>query len=85
MNLIRKEKISFGLGDFSNNGIFTFVSTYLMYYYADVACLELASISLILMLGICIILLMMCYHLDAWYPQIEKDLSEGRMENGQPI
>ncbi|WP_373213205.1 MFS transporter [Ruminococcus sp. 5_1_39BFAA] len=51
MNLTRKEKISFGLGDFSNNGIFTFVSTYLMYYYTDVACLDLASISLILMLG----------------------------------
>lgn len=51
MNLTRKEKMSFGLGDFANNGIFTFVSTYLMYYYTDVACLDLASISLILMLG----------------------------------
>lgn len=45
------EKISFGLGDFSHNGIFTFVSTYLMFYYTDTVGLELGAISLILMIG----------------------------------
>ncbi len=45
------EKISFGLGDFSNNGIFTFVSTYLMFYYTDVAGLSLGAISIILFIG----------------------------------
>lgn len=45
------EKISFGLGDFSNNGIFTFVSTYLMFYYTDVAGLSLGAISVILFVG----------------------------------
>lgn len=45
------EKICFGLGDFSLNGIFTFVSTYLMFYYTDVACLSLPAISLIILIG----------------------------------
>ena len=45
------EKISFGLGDFAMNGIFTFVSTYLMFYYTDVAHLELSAISLIILVG----------------------------------
>lgn len=45
------EKISFGLGDFALNGIFTFVSTYLMFYYTDVACLDLSAISLIILIG----------------------------------
>lgn len=45
------EKISFGMGDFSNNGIFAFVSTYLMFYYTDIACLDLGAISMILLIG----------------------------------
>jgi len=45
------EKISFGLGDFSSNGIFTFVSTYLMYYYTDSAGLSLGAICTILLIG----------------------------------
>ena len=45
------EKISFGMGDFSNNGIFTFVSTYLMFYYTDIAELNLPAISMILLIG----------------------------------
>lgn len=45
------EKISFGLGDFSHNGIFTFISTYLMFYYTDTVGLDLGLISLILMIG----------------------------------
>ena len=45
------EKISFGLGDFAINGMFTFVSTYLMFYYTDVASLDLSAISLIILIG----------------------------------
>lgn len=45
------EKISFGLGDFSGNGIFTFVSTYLMFFYTDAAKLDLGAIGMILLAG----------------------------------
>ena len=45
------EKISFGLGDFSGNGIFTFVSTYLMFFYTDAAKLDLGAIGVILLAG----------------------------------
>lgn len=45
------EKLSFGLGDFSNNGIFTFVASYLMYFYTDVAGMDLAAIGIILLIG----------------------------------
>ena len=45
------EKMSFGLGDFSGNGIFTFVATYLMFFYTDVAKLDLKDIGIILLIG----------------------------------
>ena len=45
------EKISYGIGDFANNGMFTFVSTYLMYYCTDQARLNMTFVSVILMLG----------------------------------
>lgn len=45
------EKISFGLGDFANNGIYTFVSTYLMFYYTDTVGLSLEVIGMILLIG----------------------------------
>lgn len=51
MDIKQSEKISYGLGDFASNGLFLFVSSYLMYYLSDVACLDLAVISRILIAG----------------------------------
>lgn len=45
------EKISFGLGDFSNNGMFTFVSTYLMFYFTDTLGMSLGAVTVILVAG----------------------------------
>lgn len=45
------EKVSFGLGDFAHNGLYTFVSTYLMFYYTDTVGLSLDVIGLILLIG----------------------------------
>ncbi|MFV0363984.1 MAG: MFS transporter [Suipraeoptans sp.] len=45
------EKTCFGIGDFANNGIFTFVSTYLMYYYTDSLGLSLGMVSSVLLIG----------------------------------
>lgn len=45
------EKISFGLGDFAMNGLFTFVSSYLMYFYTDYAKISLGLVSAILVVG----------------------------------
>ena len=50
-NITRREQISFGLGDFAINGMFTFSSSYLMYFYTDYAKLGLELISIILILG----------------------------------
>jgi len=47
----RLEKISFGLGDFANNGMFSFVSTYAMFYYTDIACVSLEAVAMILLIG----------------------------------
>lgn len=44
-------RISYGMGDFAVNGMFTFVSTYLLYYYTDVAGMDLAAISVIMLVG----------------------------------
>lgn len=45
------EKIGFGLGDFAVNGCFTFVSSYLLYFYTDSVNLSLESAGIILLLG----------------------------------
>ena len=44
------EKISFGLGDFANNGMFSFVSTYAMFYYTDIAKVSLEAVAAILLI-----------------------------------
>ena len=51
MNIKQSEKFSYGLGDFASNGLFLFVSSYLMYYFSDVVCLDLTVISRILIAG----------------------------------
>lgn len=45
------QTISYGLGDFAVNGLFTFVSTYLLYYYTDVERIDLAVISMVMLIG----------------------------------
>lgn len=45
------EKICFGMGDFGINGAFTFVSSYLLYFYTDSAKLNLNTAGTILLLG----------------------------------
>lgn len=45
------QRISYGMGDFAVNGMFTFVSTYLLYYYTDVERMDLALISMVMMIG----------------------------------
>lgn len=45
------EKLSFGLGDFAVNGTFTFVSSYLLYFYTDSAKLSLEMAGMILLIG----------------------------------
>lgn len=45
------EKLSYGIGDFANNGMFTFVSTYLMYYCTDHAGFGMTFVSIMLMSG----------------------------------
>ena len=45
------QRISYGMGDFAVNGMFTFVSTYLLYYYTDVVRMDLAVISMVMMTG----------------------------------
>ena len=38
-----KEKLSFGLGDFSSNMVWGFVGSYLLYFYTDVALVPVAA------------------------------------------
>lgn len=45
------QRISYGMGDFAVNGMFTFVSTYLLYYYTDVVKIDLAVISVVMLIG----------------------------------
>lgn len=45
------EKLSFGLGDFAANGVFTFVSSYLLFFYTDVAGVNLKIAGVLLLLG----------------------------------
>ena len=47
----RREKVCYRFGDVANNGMFTFVSAYMMYYCTDVAGFGMAQVSLILFLG----------------------------------
>ncbi|MCI8835289.1 MAG: MFS transporter [Ruminococcus sp.] len=47
----RKEKFCFGLGDFAVNGTFTFVSSYLLYFYTDSARIGLEAAGMILLIG----------------------------------
>lgn len=46
-----REKISFGLGDFAINGVFTFVSSYLLYFYTDSVRMSLEDSGIIVFLG----------------------------------
>ena len=45
------EKLSFGLGDFAANGVFTFVSSYLLFFYTDIAGVSLKTAGVLLLLG----------------------------------
>ncbi|AET58031.1 Na+:melibiose symporter [Paenibacillus terrae HPL-003] len=45
-----KEKLSYGLSDTAYNLVFTVVSTYLMFYYTDVAGLSLESVGLLFLI-----------------------------------
>jgi len=45
------QRISYGIGDFAVNGMFTFVSTYLLYFYTDVERIDLAVISMVMLIG----------------------------------
>lgn len=45
------EKISYGMGDFAQNGLYTLISTYLMFYYTDTVGLSLEMIGIILLIG----------------------------------
>ena len=45
------QRISYGMGDFAVNGMFTFVSTYLLYFYTDVERIDLAVISMVMLIG----------------------------------
>ena len=46
-----RERISYGLGDFAQNGMFTFISSYLMFFLTDAAKIHLGAAGLILLLG----------------------------------
>lgn len=46
-----KEKVSFGAGDFAINGMFTFISSYLLYFYTDSARISLENAGIILLVG----------------------------------
>lgn len=46
-----KEKLSFGAGDFAINGMFTFISSYLLYFYTDSVRISLGNAGIILFTG----------------------------------
>lgn len=46
-----REKVGYGLGDFAQNGMFTFISSYLMFFFTDAAKINLKAAGLILLLG----------------------------------
>lgn len=46
-----RERISYGLGDFAQNGMFTFISSYLMFFLTDAAKIHLGAAGTILLLG----------------------------------
>lgn len=45
------KKICYGLGDLAVNGMFTFVSTYILFYYTDIEKISLATVGTALFLG----------------------------------
>lgn len=49
--LSTKEKFSYGLGDFAQNGMFTFMSSYLLFFCTDIAKINLGAAGVILGLG----------------------------------
>lgn len=46
-----KERLSYGAGDFAQNGMFTFVSSYLLFYCTDAAGISLKAAGIVLLLG----------------------------------
>lgn len=46
-----RERLSYGLGDFAQNGMFTFISSYLMFFLTDAAKIRLGASGTILLLG----------------------------------
>jgi len=51
ISITLKEKVSFGAGDFAINGMFTFISSYLLYFYTDSARISLEDAGIILLVG----------------------------------
>ncbi|MDO4339256.1 MAG: glycoside-pentoside-hexuronide (GPH):cation symporter [Eubacteriales bacterium] len=49
--LTKKEILCYGVGDFACNGCFVLVSSFLMYFYTDVAKLELAAVGMIILIS----------------------------------
>lgn len=47
----RKEKVSYGMGDLACNTVFTVVSSYLMFFYTDIAGIGLAAVGTIMMIA----------------------------------
>lgn len=45
-----KEKISYGLGDFGGNLLFTLISSYLLFFYTDVGGIAIGTVSIIMAL-----------------------------------
>ena len=45
------EKLCFGLGDFATNGMYTFIGTYILFFYTDIEKLDLSVVSMILLIG----------------------------------
>lgn len=47
----KKEILCYGIGDFACNGCFAIVSSFLMYFYTDVAKMELAAVGMIILIS----------------------------------
>lgn len=47
----RREILCYGIGDFACNGCFAIVSSFLMYFYTDVAKMELAAVGMIILVS----------------------------------
>ena len=46
-----KEKISYGFGDLACNTLFTVISSYLMFFYTDIAGIGLAAVGTIMLVS----------------------------------